>query len=345
MNGRSQAIDGLRTVLNTLIVLHHTYYPLAGVAVGLLERRLIRFQVCITWTLPTLFCLSGYLMMKGYSIETIRHKFWSRCKRLAAPLLLVNWGIVLIVGVGMLFGVVHNPKYTLEWAVRSVFCAKEGTTLATFWYVRTLLIFTAVSPIVYFAIRRTTGQILTIIAVSAWCVASTALGVDDKLWKITPSFAMFSFLTGAVIAIRGKDICQFARKWWLPISIVYLLSLVNRGFGWYWPRNGLLLGLQSLFWFIFADRFAAVMKNSAGRYLCECAFFVFAIHSNTAGWVPCKVVNFLYSAMPAEFLTWPGVSVLSTWIVFAVNLSLCTAMYAAGKKLLPLPTRIMNGRL
>lgn len=344
---RSVAIDATRTVMNTLIVLHHSGWPFMAVAMGVFEGLIVKIIGRVTWTLPALFCLSGYLMMRGYTWATVRHKYWSRFKRLAAPLLLVNWAILPVIGIGLLTGFVTNPKYDIEWAVRSLFLLKEGTTLATLWYVRTLLIFTIISPFLYWGLRSKLRQIILLLFTGIWCIASTLLNLDEMLWKIIPSFSILCFLIGGTLAMNGFEICAFARRWWLPICMCYIIGV---SFGVFQLnsvpyQNGLVCGLPCLFWFVFAEKFSRLMKYHIVQYLCECAFFVFAIHSDMVYLIPKKIICWIYAVVPAAYLSWPGEMVCAMLFVATINLVICVSLYAILKRFMPLVARIMNGRL
>ena len=343
---RSLEIDGMRTFLNTLIVLNHAGFPWMPIAPGLIEQFFAHFIHRSAYTLPALFCLSGYLMLTGYSVETIKHKYWSRCKRLLAPRLVVNWGVVLLVGSGMVLGLVHNPKYDMEWAVRSILGIKAGATLSTFWYIRTLLIFTICSPILYFILRRTIGQIVLLVLSVGWCVLSLVLGIDEPLAKIIPSFSILSFLIGSVFAIRKINILEFSYRNRLPIALVYFLSV----FFWCltaspFCHNGFVQAVQCLFWFSMAKWFGNFMRNRCYMYLCESAFFVFAFHAEINSLVTGRLLHGVYDMIPRTWLMWPGELLCITFLSFTVNLILTLLLYAIGKKLCPFMTRIMNGRL
>ena len=347
---RSAGIDATRTVLNLMIVLYHSGLPVMAKRAGVLDRTAQGWFHAVEFVLPSLFLLSGYLLMRGYSFETFGRKFVSRLKRLAAPLYLINWAILLIMVIGVLAGVVHNAKYDFAWGIKRFFCISPGCGFTPLWYLRTLLIFTIASPLFYFCVRGRISRIVTLIAVGVWCVFEHLLGLDDlantNLPWFVPGYALASFVLGASLSYWTDDLCAFARRYRWPLVLAWVGSIaVSVLAPWHLSRHGLVLVFQCLAWFAFADVFSRWATRKLFVMLSECSFFIYVFHVDMQWDVMDEPVLALWNACPDSITSIPGALAFAHSSMFLVNVFLCVMLYLVLKKVFPLCARILNGRL
>ena len=299
----------------------------------------------IAWTLPSLFCLSGYLMFKGFSYETCKGKLWNRVKRLAAPLYLINWAIVAFVAIGQLLGHNFGDKYDSCWYFKRTLCIAKGTGFTPLWYIRTLLIFMLASPIVYFFLRRSWGQLVLICGSIVWCLLSTCLGLDEELAMIIPSYAIAVYIFGGILAVRGREICEFARRYWFVWVVLYLIGLVTPNFFDQCQFNGIVGALQCMFWFSMAGWFERFLKFSIFKFLCSCAFFIYIIHVDMQWHGLGRMLGVAFRSFPPSLLGLQGAFLASLTLFFAFNIVSCSAVWLLLNRTCPLLARTLNGRL
>lgn len=345
---RSVGIDATRTILNLLIVLYHSGFPSMSQRASAFDCRLQGWAHTIEFVLPSLFCLSGYLLMRGYSMESFRRKLVNRLKRLAAPLYLVNWAILAFIPIALAVGLVHDPKYNLSWGISRFLCIAPGCGFTPLWYLRTLLLLTFASPLIYLGLRGRRMRIVTLSAVAVWCVLEHMFGLlESNLSWYMPGYAVSCFMLGAALSYWTDDLCVFARRYrWLfvvawagsiAVSVLVLGSVV--------ARHGLVLIFQCLAWFAFADWFAKLNKSRLFQLLAECSFFIYVFHVDMQWDVMTKPVHALWNSCPDSITSIPGALAFAHSSMFLVNVFLCVMLYLVLKRVFPLCARILNGRL
>ena len=96
VNGQLVEFDAIRLTANYLVVLIHAWAACQYCAIDL-ECRTWFFlcNVVTSVAMPTLFLLSGFLMMRNLSVETYESKIARRLKRLALPYLAWNFSLLI----------------------------------------------------------------------------------------------------------------------------------------------------------------------------------------------------------------------------------------------------------
>lgn len=148
---RSAGIDAVRAFCCYAIVFHHMVFPGVDFGAGKVEETFVDVIRYGFWTLPTLFLLSGYLMMRGYS-GSIFMKLRRRIKRLVVPFIAYNLVELLI----------RSSWATIDWgnAVLAVLGFRVETPCSQFWYIRALIMLFALSPVFYFMAVSVKRQML-----------------------------------------------------------------------------------------------------------------------------------------------------------------------------------------
>ena len=263
---RSAGIDAVRAFCCYAIVFHHMVFPGVDFGAGRVEEAFVDVIRYGFWTLPTLFLLSGYLMMRGYS-GSVFMKLRRRIKRLVVPFIAYNLVELLI----------RSSNGSINWdeATLAILGLRVETPCSQFWYIRALIVLFALSPVFYYMTISRKRRIIGLILLSAWAIASTLLGLDKCLHKVLPAYSLILCFVGAVLATCQIDLCKFAsshRRWLVPLGIVGMLLF---GLG---MRNGILLALPGFLWIAFSDILERLFASKPGSFLIETSFFAYGAH-------------------------------------------------------------------
>lgn len=332
---RSVGIDAVRAFCCYAIVLHHMVFPDVDFGAGKVEETFVDIIRYGFWTLPTLFLLSGYLMMRGYS-GSVFMKFKRRIKRLVVPFIVYNVVELLI----------RTSWVSIDWgnAVLAILGFRVETPCSQFWYIRALIILFALSPMFYLMTVTTKRQILGLVLLSVWAIASTLLGFDKWLHKVLPTYSLILCFVGAVLATRQIDLVKFAclhRRWLIPFGIVGML-LFGMGI-----RNGILLAFPGFLWLAFSNILERLFASKAGRFLIETSFFAYGSHLLFR-----DVISWVYASNIAPYLMQScGILSTATLVGFVACVVCITItyiiMHKASEKIMfiRLPFQVINGNL
>lgn len=265
----SNKIKYLSYLMALFVVLIHTYnvdvYELTG-AFAVFEyfvTSLARFAV------PTFFAISGYLFFRGYELKDTLGKWRRRIFTLLIPFLI--WNVI-----GYFYHIL--PSYIPALAVHinhtMPFSLKEffETLIMGYganWYLRCLILFVLLSPLLYFLIKNRYVGILIL-------TACFVLGVFYNNYFLYGTYYFY----GAYWAMQGQSIIE--KRYRLPLKIVAAGSLVaisaiftifSSSLPFFIYAFLLLLGI-SLVW-IASDFFAISGKVPA--YL-NISFFLYVAH-------------------------------------------------------------------
>lgn len=279
--------DGARLLANYVVVFLHAQTALQFVDSQLVEASFWR-MVCVCWcdvALPVLFFLSGYFMSAGYERYGYLGLVSRRLKRLLIPYLVWNVLFVLLyIGCSFFTPLYANRVEQLEllsprgWIaiLNPIAPCVDGPL----WYIRSVVILALLYPLIEWMIEFKRG-FLAVLVLLGWCIFSHQQGLEEKLMLSFPAYGLITFSIGVWIRLNRTDVRVLANRWMILLGTVLVLAwsyLSALGLRPIWLRNvtlvfsfATILGLGHVI-----ER--ALERSRAYGLLCECAFFVYAIH-------------------------------------------------------------------
>jgi surface polysaccharide O-acyltransferase-like enzyme len=229
--------------------------------------------------LPFFFAVSGTRFFHGLSGRPVATWYWPklsrRLKSLGVPYLFWVLGFVLIVdGARSLLGTSH---YSASLILNRVFLSPVPVPL---WYLRELIIYAALAPLIYLAVRYVGLPWLALLAVW-WCVD------PDPNRTVLVSRGLLFFSVGAYVSIREVHVdAALLHRWGPPltavwIALVLLKTALTSGVPWGLLHSAsVMIGLLAM-WSCY-DRAPRALKTVLG-HLAPYTFFVFAAHLSVVG--------------------------------------------------------------
>lgn len=227
---RNQELDSVRLFCNLLVVVFHAYPFLYFASHSSIDWYVMKFGVYYLGNvfLPTLFLVSGWLYFRNFDITKYGDKLKARVKRLFVPY--VAWNVIMI-GVywGMSFLSARSQwrfaGFHLDsgWdCLMAVLPVTSFSPDAPTWFIRTLLIFAVLSPVIYCLFKYCSGKVV-------WCMILLPLGwalwSHSTTWGGIKPYAISCFVMGGWIAYRGIDLCELVRKHRTVLIVVGLLAI------------------------------------------------------------------------------------------------------------------------
>lgn len=210
---RSETIDSARTVCNLMVVLIHS-------AIVMAYARAIRLEG-VVWevitgpiayaAMPTLFFISGFLLAKGWSYQSLGGKMCRRLRRLVVPYLLWNLAFVLVYLATASFlpsSQAHVETWRLtevQGVLRKIIHPVIEPCDAPLWYIRSLVYLLMASPVVFPMLKRMPWIVWSVI------LLGLGYGMSDspmhyRLSHLAPWYGVATFTLGAHVSLLGRDI-------------------------------------------------------------------------------------------------------------------------------------------
>ncbi len=343
---QSKAIDALRFPMAVAVVMLHHGLTLMDDATGPLRTCLIVFQEGLCrLAVPCFFFISGYLFfnkLQDWSWGEWTRKIKSRGRTLLVPYLLWNliaffayWGFARLQGDGISLQehFLNNGGLRLFWGtngdiplgVRSAPCDPP------LWFIRDLMLFTLLTPLIHLFLRWTRGF-------GALAIAVFFLFVPG----IIPEGFVF-YLTGCAFQLQRKNVVETLwprRVVFYLFSVVFLIALCTLFDNEYWRRLA-----KNLFLFCgIAAAFCAtahLLQQDRIRvhpFLARSSFFIFAAHEILI------LHNFArplaYTLLPNSGAFWPCVEFFLTP---ALAVGICLGLLFLMERLIPRTTALLTG--
>lgn len=270
-------ITYLSFFLSILVVLHHTVnievYEITGGALYWIEL-FIREMSDIA--VPTFLFISGYLFFQNYTMEVLLKKWKSRFFSLVIPYLI--WNVLsylctfILSAIPFLKGKLTNPIdefHPLEFF--RVIITGEQNYIS--WFLRGLIIYVIITPLLYGIIKNKYGAVITMIGVLV------LLTIVNQ--QIVNCWIMF--IAGACVGIHGKPFmtARFSLNS-VIVSFIYLLISLLSGvvFGLRTTHHqitvySLVRLSQVIAVWIFAEVFAKEIKPKKWMTI---SFFIYCCH-------------------------------------------------------------------
>lgn len=225
---RIAGLDIVRCLMNYMIVLLHAWAA-------------FQYVDCTTWefygwtfvcshlcamALPAFFLVSGYLMFRKFSFSAWPEKMFRRLKRLFVPYLV--WNITFVVVYIVFAKFVPRLSTRVEMFGLDSFwgCFSKVLSLTVvpidgpLWFIRSLLILSLLSPLLWLLMRHIRGIVLLVCCL-VWIGGEMFFGASKFLNQTLPAYAVFCFVLGGVLSVNGKDVMAvFKKRRWFALGVV-----------------------------------------------------------------------------------------------------------------------------
>lgn len=288
------ALNVIRVLANCLIVCHHagsTYQYIQNKTWEYFIWQVI-FSVAIVVALPALFLISGFLLMKSFSLLTFKDKLVRRIKRLFVPF--ITWNVTLVAFYLVAASVIPrlSERVTVfqldTWGgiLNKTITFMQPPLDLPLWYLRALLIYTLISPIIWYGLKICKG-IFVYVALAIWFAVFTYFGWGDYLVHSYPFYSLLCFVIGAHLSLAQKspfDLLKTkgVRYGLLAMSSVGIVTYCIHSYYWDYYYSiyrdiGFILTTPCLF--IVAFYFWKRISEVKGfQFLTQSAFFLYAGH-------------------------------------------------------------------
>jgi peptidoglycan/LPS O-acetylase OafA/YrhL len=293
LSRKLKAISFLLIVLIVIIHTSTTNIEIEGVQYFRTSSPTYLFMEFITGgiaksAVPLFFVISGYLFFINlrFSFDQLTTKWKRRLKSLVVPYLL--WSAI---GIAVLLAM-EIPPWSLRfhktiiglspWGVFSLWLFNPIQT--HFWFIRDLIVLVAISPVIYFLVKRL-GFVLVLALAAAMMLVEQQNPIESRQsWAVVSMMGLFFFTLGAYLAIvrpwlveaemPGKRLLLFT--WFCLIVInIYLKAYYGKEFQIY-EKVFYTIGVPAL-WYNY-DLMQKILESRSWLWLSQFSFFVYIAH-------------------------------------------------------------------
>ena len=310
--------------------------------------------------MPAFFILSGYLLFKGLSRDSFGRKITSRIRRYLVPFLAWNLFFLAVyllaspISPHLSQRVVQFRLMTLSGALGKIFTLNELPIDGPLWFIRDLFIYAIVSLPILFVIQRVNWRIIAIVVV-LWCAVDGFLESRNVFVVSTiDSWHVASYLVGAMLACRGKDLLAFFR----PLRYVVVGSLAMLLFMWlklpYFTDYTHRFSLWELVAFkycvvLYGPVIYGIIARLPCSHIAETAFFKWfnkmAFFAYAGHFLFCSILMHLFAERYVAVARGHGGVVILSVIFFGGGMALMSCIYGFLLKFFPRTVRLFDGTL
>lgn len=287
-------INWVRLIANYMIVLYHAGAASQYVQHGTRELFVWRMiaDVLVSVSLPALFLISGFLLMKSFSMEAFKDKFFRRVKRLFVPF--VVWNLTFVVFYlscarfvpRLSSRVASFGLNTLSGALSKTIGFMSAPIDGPLWFLRTILIYTLLAPMIWHGLKICKG-VFVYLAVLAWWLLSIYLSLGERLISTYPVYSLVCFIVGAHLSFLKIEpfkllVSRVARSVTLLIGLVGVILYCIYEYHFVYTYSSLRdisLILATPFLFVVVSFFNLCVRESQTlNFLIQSSFFIYAGH-------------------------------------------------------------------
>jgi peptidoglycan/LPS O-acetylase OafA/YrhL len=187
------------------------------------------FSYLVTTCVPFFLMVSGYLYFRTFNILRLKHKFFSRIKTLFIPYLIWNTMYAIFIIVLSRIGLIKNAA--ISDTLGGVFLQIINAEFGVFWYIKYLMYFTLISPIMWLLLKRKFSGALTILAmiiVNVWAYYSghmvIPIDVNANNW-IMINYQYIFYAVGAYCALNCREFVEKPMRLKTISGVIVLLAL------------------------------------------------------------------------------------------------------------------------
>ncbi|MDE5762754.1 MAG: acyltransferase [Bacteroidales bacterium] len=287
---------------------------------------------------------TGFLFFRsGFSARIYGKNLKRRVKSLLVPYLfwnLVVVGYYLLLQYRVLWhGEIPDSKLITEYTLHDWKTVFWNEPIARqFWFIRNLMIFSVLSPLIYLVIRYLKIVGLILIALPWLLGKQVCLGINHEA-----EFYMFLFFfsAGAWLALRKENFVLRMMPLWGWTGILFLLIIIFRVYRYVAGLPPMMLVdklgvcFSVVFFIALTGKLISSGKLKVNVPLCQSSFFIFAAHFIT--------IQLLRILLLKVFPATPWSYFIIQIVDFAVVLGLCIATYKLLHRFTPRFLSIITG--
>ena len=346
---QSQTIDWLRFPMAVAVVVLHYSKSVFWEAEGVLRFLCILFQEGLCrLAVPCFFFISGFLFFSkledNWDWDIWKDKLQKRAKTLLLPYLL--WNIIAFFAFWIYARMVGTPislsqHFLNEGGIKLFWSVNGGIPIGSqtypvngpLWFIRDLIIFILVTPLVFIFVKRTGFY-----GVLVLCVLHLAVN------RLVPEGFVF-FVTGSWFRLSKKNIVETLSPGKFAFCSIALVSLIALVLIQYhldsdtWKKIVKFVFLVSGIAASFCVAAGALNKGKirVNPFLAESSFFIFAAHEVL---VMQNVATPIVNRLLPQGQVWGCVAF---FVVPALAVVICLCLLFLMEKLLPRTTAILTG--
>lgn len=308
----SSAIDYLRLCcVLTVVMIHSTLNPpdIAAI-IGESDMAIVTMKnhiLCLFPALPLLFLLSGYLFFRGMGEQYDWNRdYFQKIKSRSSALFLFYLVYCLL---SLIFEIIvkHSPLPTCSEFISGLIPSDPMTHPMGrgMWYIRSLIIFTFLSPVYYIVIR----------SLKHFCLPLFFVLLSQN-WPIDYAYFNCWLLLGAYLAYSGITLSSIAHHfdWRITLPLAVIIHIAN--ILWQLPCPGYM---EAFFFLVGSISFFSHLKIAPT--LTASGTFIYVFHFYLVGALKHLFFRYLPHDMWAYnvnmLMTW-GTSVLICFFLFLV---------------------------
>ena len=302
---------------------------------------------------PIFYVFSGYLFFKNNSFFTANdyiEKLRKRVRTLLIPYIFWNIVVVVFYFLAQIFMpsmVSGNNKLIVDYNVIDWFKVfwnykDEMPICYQLWFIRDLMVVVLMSPIIYFAIKKSVFTILVIGIVWLHGITTGICGVDIA--------AIFFFALGSIFSIHKYDFINFCKKIKIAGYIMSLLLIIIEVF--IYNKRGsldlLFIDTQSIILYKLCTlslmiscmniTIVIIQKRllKINNFLCESNFFIYVCHALPLTLLLKLMIRFVNPTSDVQ-------AIFIYFAVIVITIILCLMLFSLMRKILPRFTAFILG--
>lgn len=222
----SKKITVLSFFLSVMIVYIHSLWKVSNQTLVFIHTYFFNLQnVCV----PMFFFISGYLFFRNFSMEKLYYKYKKRAKTLLIPYLIWNVISFFYSYIIMKF---FGANVEIPSAPLSVLFSILNAEYSVLWFVKHLMIYTIIAPIIYFVLKnKKIGAIsLVFLLILLWYTIKTQLLIlpinltSNCIWIYL--YEGIYYLLGSYFALNWKKEFESMNLKRAKISAIFILVLL-----------------------------------------------------------------------------------------------------------------------
>lgn len=282
-------LDSVRLLSNYLIVLMHAWAAGQYCSINA-EYRAWNFicNALTTVAMPTLFFLSGFLLMRNFKLSSFPKKLARRVKRLAVPF--VAWNVSFVSFYLAMERIVPRLServngfhlHTLSGVLDKTISFMGAPIDLPTWFLRTLFVYSILGLLFYILLKHRSAWLMYLL-VFAWGALTLWFNWGKALRFTYPFYSLLCFVFGCHLSIRNcSPVSFFQSKCWmfLPIAGFALMGyfIVNYQFRYHVIRDVAFMMELPLLFSIAPDITHCLKRVPHVDFLKQSSFFLYAGH-------------------------------------------------------------------